>query len=463
MLNAFEYRDFRLLWISSMAASFAMQMQIVARGWLTYNITESALALSGVMIAFMAPSMVISPIGGVIADRFEKKPVMIASQTLNAIATGIFAWIIYAGHVDYWHFIYFGLINGTVLALSMPARSTIMPEIVGPKNLTNAMMLSSATFNASRILGPPVAGLLIGWFAAGDTTSTTGVGIVFFFITALYLGSVLWTIMLNFKGKPQRERALQPPVWDDVKEAINYVWDNRVVKGLIWMGLVPMSFGFAPTFLLPVYNAELLSNRPEDLGFLLTGMGVGALSGSLIFAQAGDLRRKGRTLFISAFLWCFALIAFSFSNTMLSGAITLFFVGICGSALGSLNMSMLQLAVPAEMRGRVMSVWWTVHGLMPVGIIPIAWLVEEFSVRTGMLVSALLVGGSSLLCLLLYPELAKVRSGHSDHTTPSDNAFERNPFPVLNELDPSHEIGTENPDLQRNSNGIADDPKPRHD
>ncbi len=413
MLNAFEYRDFRLIWISSMAASFGMQMQIVARGWLTYDITESALALSGVMLAFMAPSMVIGPVGGIIADRFEKKPIMVASQGLNAIATGIFAWIIFAGHVTYAHFIYFGLINGTVLALSMPARSTIVPEIVGPKNLTNAMMLSSSTYNSARILGPSVAGILIGWFAAGDTTSTTGVGLVFFCITGLYLGSVIWTILLHYRGKPQRLR--KPPVWDDIAEAIQFVWHDKVVKGLIWIGLVPMSFGFAPTFLMPVYNAEVLSNRPEDYGFLLTSMGVGALSGSLIFAQAGDLRRKGRTLFISSFFWSIALIAFSLCTTMLSAAIALFFVGLSSSAMGSLNMSMLQLAVPPELRGRVMSISWTVHGLMPIAIIPIAWLAEAYSMRTAMLVSALLVGGSTLLFRLMYPEVAKVRSGHTDH------------------------------------------------
>ena len=180
---------------------------------------------------------------------------------------------------------------------------------------------------------------------------------------------------------------------------------------------MPMSFGFAPTFLMPVYNAEVLSNRPEDYGFLLTSMGIGALSGSLIFAQAGDLRRKGRTLFISAFIWSLALSIFALCTTMLSAAFALFFVGVAYSAMGSLNMSMLQLAVPPELRGRVMSISWTVHGLMPVAIIPIAWLAEAYSISTAMLVSALLVGGSTLLFRLMYPEVAKVRSGHSDHIT----------------------------------------------
>ena len=413
MLHAFDYRDFRLIWVSSMVASFAMQMQIVARGWLTYDITESALALAGVMIAFMAPSMFISPVGGLIADRMQKKPVMVISQGLNSIATGIFAVIIYTGMVDYWHFIYFGLINGTVMALSMPARTTIMAEIVDAKHLTNATMLSSSTYNVSRIAGPSLAGILIGVFAAGDTTSTTGVGLVFFCITALYIGSVLFTMLMDYKGEPQRKQ--EASVGKDLKEALDYVLHDNVVKGLSWIGLVPMSFGFAPTFLLPVYNAELLSNRPEDFGFLLTAMGIGALTGSLVFAQAGDLRRKGRTLFISAFLWCIALIAFSLCTSMWSATVALMFVGLTGSAMGSLNMSMLQLHVPAELRGRVMSIWWTIHGFMPIGILPISWIAESFSIRSAMLVSALLVGLSTLLFRYLYPEVAKIRSGHTDH------------------------------------------------
>ena len=410
MLNAFEYKDFRLLWVSTMSAAFAMQLQIVARGWLTYDMTQSALALAGVMIAFMAPSVFVSPIGGIIADRWDKKPLMVISQALNAIATGLFAWVIYTGNVNYWHFIYFGVFNGTVLALSMPARSTIMPDIVGTKNLTNAMMLSSATFNASRVLGPPLAGLLIGWFAAGNTTSTTGVGLVFFCITALYAGSVVLTMLLDFRGEPQRDEVASPI--EDLIEAVHYVKNEPVVMGLILIGLVPMTFGFAPTFLLPVFNAELLNNKPEEYGFLLGGMGCGALSGSLIFAQAGDLRRKGRTLFIAAFVWSFTLFLFAFCDALLTATAVLFFVGLAGSVMGSLNMSMLQLVVPGHIRGRVMALSWTAHGFMPLGIIPIAWLAETYSIQIALFSSAVLVGATTLLFRLMYPAVGQVKSGH---------------------------------------------------
>ena len=172
-----------------------MQMQMVARGWLIYDMTSSPLALTWVMLSFMLPTFIFSLAGGVIADRLQKKPIMIVSQILNALATLLMAYIIFSGQVTFWHFVYFGLFNGTVLSFSMPARSAVIPEVVGQDKLVNAMALQSATFNLSRILGPALAGGLIALFAAGDTTSTLGVRIVFFIIAGLHLPSVLRAAM----------------------------------------------------------------------------------------------------------------------------------------------------------------------------------------------------------------------------------------------------------------------------
>ncbi|MEE3183961.1 MAG: MFS transporter, partial [Pseudomonadota bacterium] len=166
MFSSLRIRDFKLLWISNLAASFAMQMQMIARGWLIYDMTGSPLDLTWVMLAFMLPSLVFSLAGGVIADRMRKKSIMVTSQLLNTVATVLLATIIYNGDVTFAHFIYFGLFNGTVLSFSMPARSAVIPEIVGQDSVVNAMALQSATFNLSRILGPVAAGALMA-YAAG--------------------------------------------------------------------------------------------------------------------------------------------------------------------------------------------------------------------------------------------------------------------------------------------------------
>ena len=156
------------------------------------------------MLSFMLPSFLFSLAGGVIADRMRKKSIMVVSQLLNTAATAVLATIVYAGEVTFWHFIWFGLFNGTVLSISMPARFSVAPEIVGRERVVNAMALQSSTFNLSRILGPAMAGGLIALFAAGDTTSMAGVGLVFYVIAGLSFVSVICTGMLHYRGDPTR-------------------------------------------------------------------------------------------------------------------------------------------------------------------------------------------------------------------------------------------------------------------
>ena len=405
--RAFAFRDFRFLWISSLTASFAMQMQIVARGWLTYEMTDSAIALSMVMLSFMAPSVVFSLLGGVLADRMRKKPIMLISQALNTVLTGALAWIIFTDQVTFMHFIYFGLFNGTVLSLSMPARSTIIPEIVGRKVVVNAMALSSATFNLSRIMGPAIAGLLIGFLAAGDTASRQGVGIVFFVITGLYFLSVIGTALLRYEGKPVANADAQP-VLSDITEGLRYILHDRLIMGILLMGLIPMTFGFAASFLLPVFNSEVIRGGPEQLGFLVTATGLGALAGSLTLAQIGDTRAKGRILVYSGYCWAIALIFFSMSTNFYLAMFFSLFTGLFGSVMGSMNMSMLQLVVPQYIRGRIMAINWMIHGLMPIGMVPIALIAEWWTIQHAIFISAIMVLVSVWLIRYFYSEVRKV-------------------------------------------------------
>ena len=400
-----------------------MQMQIVARGWLTYDMTTSAIALSMVMLSFMAPSVVFSLFGGVIADRMKKKPIMLISQFLNAIATGLLAWIIFTDQITFWHFIYFGLFNGTVLSMSMPARSTIIPEIVGRKVVVNAMALSSATYNLSRIAGPAIAGLMIGFLASGDTTSRKGVGIVFFVITGLYLLSVIGTALLKYEGEPDA-RVKEKPVLSDIKEGIQFLLNDRLVMGILLIGLIPMMFGFAATFLLPVFNTEVIQGGPETLGFLVTATGIGALVGSLSLAQIGDTRAKGRILVYSGYCWAIALMAFSLSTNFYVAMFFSLFTGLFGSVMGSMNMSMLQLVIPQYIRGRIMAINWMTHGLMPIGMVPIAWLAEIWNIQIAIFISAIMVLVSVWTIRYFYPEVRKV--GRTD----DERLFVRAPSPV---------------------------------
>ena len=411
MFQALAVRDFRCLWVSNLAASFAMQMQMVARGWLIYDMTSSPLALTWVMLSFMLPSFVFSLAGGVVADRMRKKAIMITSQLLNTAATLLLATIVFRGDVTFWHFIWFGLFNGTVLSFSMPARASVIPEIVPRHVVVNAMALQSATFNLSRIAGPAVAGFLIAWFAGGDTTSHSGVGIVFYAIAGLYIISVSGTAMLHYDGAPQRQTETR--VLHDLAEGFTYMRRERVILGLVIMGLVPMTFGWAPSMLMPAFNQDVIGGDPQTLGYLMTAMGVGALAGSLTLARLGDIGHKGRVLFIAAYLWAVAIIGFSLSGVLAIAMLFGLFTGAFSSVMGSLNMSVVQLAVRPEIRGRVMAINMMTHGLMPLFFLPISALAEWLGIATALFASGLLLAATMLATGRLFPELLRIDKGHS--------------------------------------------------
>jgi len=406
MFDSLKVRDFRYLWFSNLAATFAMQMQMVARGWLIYDMTNSPLALTWVMLSFLLPSFLFSLLGGVIADRLHKKPIMITSQILNAIATVILAIIIWRGDVTFWHFIYFGAFNGTVLAISMPARTSLIPEVVGRESMVNAMALQSATFNLSRILGPALAGGLIALFAGGDTTSMRGVGIVYFVLAALYVVAVASTSRLHYRGAPLERRSSTP--LEDVYEGFRYMRDERLILGLMVLGFVPMTFGFSASFLLPAFNHDVIGGGPEDLGLMMTSMGVGALAGSLGLAHYGDIGRKGRLMFVAAYCWAVALAAFALSPSlwvaMAFGALT----GLFGAVCGSVNMSIVQLAIRPEIRGRVMSIMMMLQGLMPLGIIPVSGAAEAIGIEVALLLAAALLAISMLWIGRAFPGLRRI-------------------------------------------------------
>jgi MFS family permease len=410
MFESLRIRDFRILWLSNLATSFAMMMQMVARGWLIYDMTNSPLALTWVMLSFLLPSFVFSLAGGVIADRLHKKSIMITSQVLNTIATVFLASIIYSGDITFWHFIYFGLFNGTVLSFSMPARSAVIPEVVGKDSLVNAMALQSATFNLSRILGPALAGMLIALFAGGDTTSTYGVGIVFFMIAGLYALSVCAVSFLHYDGAPiNRESA---SMLEDIAEGFRYMRDEKLILGLLIMGFVPMTFGFSASFLLPAFNKDIIHGGPDDLGLLMTGMGIGALCGSLLLAHLGDIGGKGRIMFTASYIWALTLAAFAMSNHLVLAMVIGAMSGLCGTVFGAMNMSIVQLAIQPEIRGRVMSIMMMTHGLMPIGIIPVSALAEYVGIDVALLFAAAMLALSMLLLGVWFPDLRRIDKGH---------------------------------------------------
>jgi MFS family permease len=400
--KALAYADFRWLWIGSLGSSFAMNMQIIARGWLVYTLTSSALALAWVTLSFMVPTVAFSLLGGVLADRLPKKRIITLAQTLNCIATVVMGYIILAGNVTFWDFIWFGFFNGTVLALSMPARQAFVPELIPDRLIFTAMALNTTSWNLSRILGPALAGFLIAWVADGDTSSAYGVGIVYFMIAALYLISAITMMLVSKPGISQQTSAQKSPL-TDMADGMRYVWQHPPVLGLILLSIVPFLFGMPLNTLLPAFNEDILLGGPEDLGLLMSAMGLGAIVGSLGLAYIGEVQNKAAWLIGTCVGWGAFTSAFGMATTVGLAAVLIGFIGLISAWNMSLNRGLLQMQVEDHMRGRIMSIDMMSHGLMPLGVIPISIIAEQHTVAVALIAA----GGAFIVSVLLLALFAR--------------------------------------------------------
>ncbi len=386
--NVCKRRDFVGLWAGSVAASFAMNMQIIARGWMVYAMTSSATDLALVTLSFMGPQVVLSLVGGVVADRFFKRRILIIAQLSNCVATVAMASIIVAGRVTFADFIWFGMFNGSVLALSMPARHSFVPDLVPRRLIFTAMALNTAGMNLARVLGPVIAGFVIAWMADGDTTSARGVGIVYCLIAALYFTAAATTFFVQSPGAPQPRGGASPLA--DIRAGLAYVRTNPPVLGLILLSIVPFMFGMPLNTLMPAFNEDILGGGADDLGLLVSAMGIGAIVGSVTLAAAGELRRKRATLLALSAGWAVSVAALGAAGSLPLAMLAVMAFGWMSSSTMALNRGLLQTQTTFSMRGRVMSIDIMCHGLMPLGAIPIGLIADGFGVAAALLVSGTL-------------------------------------------------------------------------
>ena len=398
--------NFRWLWLGSLGSSFAMNMQIIARGWFVYDLTASAMDLAWVTLSFMLPSVLFSLYGGVLADRLPKRSLIVFAQTLNALATVAMAWIIFSGTVVFWDFIWFGFFNGTVLALSMPARQAFVPELIPQPLIFTAMALNTTGWNLSRIVGPALAGLLIAWLAGGDKQSAFGVGVVYMVIASLYLASALTTLLVDRPGLSSQEQ--RGGTYQEMREGLAYVLEHPPIFALLLLSIIPFLFGMPLNTLLPAFNQDVLGGHADSLGILVSAMGGGAIIGSMMMAAMGGMRRKGFWLIVSSLGWAIATGLFGFSGNLAAALLAIASIGLISAWNMSLNRGLIQHAVDSHMRGRIMSIDMMFHGLMPLGVFPISWIAEGYGVGTALVVSggifALLIG----LAFVLSPAVANM-------------------------------------------------------
>jgi MFS family permease len=377
---------YRSYWIGAFVSFLGSWMQTVAQGWVVYEITNSKLLLGLLGFVGSLPTTLFSLFGGVVADRIEKRRLVITTQALFAINAFVLAVLILTGRVQFWHIALIAALNGFVNAVDAPARQAMVMDLVGAQFVTVGVAMNSAAFNTARILGPALAGKLIEMVNAGWC----------FLINAVsYLGIII--ALLRIPATPIRGSEDRLSMWSELKEGLIYVYRDGLLRTLVLLDCVLSIFAMSYSTLMPVFARDVLQVGKQGLGNLFSATGFGALMGALTLAKVAGSVPRGKVVITAATGLCTGLALFALSRSYLLSLACLMLVG--GSAvstLGSIN-ALLQSLSPEHLRGRTMSLHvFALMGLAPFGNLLMGWIASQWTATTalvtGAVVCALAVG-----------------------------------------------------------------------
>ncbi len=387
--SALRIRDYRYFWMGLLAFYSAMQMQQVAQGWLVYQMTESASALGLIAFAMGLPMLVMSPLGGVAADRIDKRRLLMLTQLLLGSIASAIALLIFTGLIEVWHLMLASAVKGLIFSFNMPARQAFTAELTPEKHLMNAIALNSTGMNLTRVVMPGAAGLLI---------SVIGVAGVFTVMTALYIVAMVTLSMV--RPRPPRPKGTQVALVEELTTGLTYISRHPVIPTLIVLELVAVLFAMQYQVLMPVFAVSVLDSGPAGLGYLLSAVGIGGLVGSLFVASLGNFRYKGRLDLIAAALFGLTLLAFAQTRSFALALPILALSGIANISFSATNNTLIMTNAPATVRGRVMSVYLMCWGLQPLAAYPIGALADVIgapsAIAIGSLIMLACVGGITI-------------------------------------------------------------------
>ncbi len=373
-------RDFRYFWGGMLLLMGGVNIQMVARSQLAYDLTGSPLAVGVVGAGFAPPILLLSLFGGVVADRFDRKRIIQIGQLVSMLIALFVAVSIVTGTVTIFHLVAASLMQGTMWAFMMPARQAIIPQIVGRGRMVNAIALNSSGMALMTLAAPGIGGLVYAGFGAAAA---------YFVIVGLAAGAFVLTGFLPDVGR--RKGGATSAVLSEMKEGIRYVLGKRAVMALLVLGLGTTVLAMPFRSLMPVLVDDVFSRGPEAVGLLLSMIGLGALLGSLAFAGMREGNRRGLVL-ISTTILSGVSILLVMAAPMYGAAVAIMvLVGIGDSGRRTLNSALIMEQTDDEHRGRVMGVYMMNFGLMPLGAIPVAVLAEVIGIRYAIAISAALL------------------------------------------------------------------------
>lgn len=377
-----DYRDYRLLWYGTLGTQGGQWVLQIALGWLMLDLTDSEFWVGMVGFAGGIPILLFSIPAGILIDRSDRRRILIACQAALAVLGVVLVALVVLGAAAPWHLLTAAFLNGIMMTVNNTTRQVIVADTVERIDLPAAIALNSAGQNATRVIGPSVAGAIIG---------LVGLGGAFAFQSGL-LGLALG-LSFMISAQTARGRSTVTPR-GGLLDGVTYIWNRPVLRDLMILATIPTLTVFPYMQLLPVYARDILEIGPQGLGILMAASGVGAVSGALLVANATHLRWRGLFMLLATIAYGAVIVVFAFSTWVWLSMAMLLLAGLTGSAYMSLNNALLQLNVEDDVRGRVMGVYMLTWGLMPVGALPMGVAADLFgapvAVATGALVSSAL-------------------------------------------------------------------------
>jgi predicted MFS family arabinose efflux permease len=395
VFKAFQYRDFRLMWFGACTSSIGTWMQIVAQGWLIYRLSHSAFLLALDQFLAGIPIFLFSLIGGVVADRVERRKILLGSQYVQMATAGILTILVATGLVHVWHILCLSFISGFAQAFGGPAYQALIPTLVETEDMPNAIALNSIQFNVAVMVGPALA---------GQALAKLGEKWCFGLNALSFLAPIISLSIISTRFLPAKTTE---SMFNSLKQGIRFARKQNSMEALILLAFCMTALAMPMRTYIPVFVKDIFHRGPETYGNLLSLMGLGSIFGSLIIASAGNMRRKGGVALGALLCLGAGISAFALSKSVPFSGVVIVLVGAAMMAVFATVNSLVQLITTNEMRGRVMSVYnFAFRGGMPMGNLLSGWLVPMFTAPVVLGVNGLLLILLALYFLLVQRRLA---------------------------------------------------------
>ena len=406
MLRALRSRSYRLFWSGSFVSNVGFWMQTVALGWLVYDLTRRASLLGTISFCGNLPMLALGLLGGAVADRASRRTIMLGAQVVLASAALALALLTASGRIAVWHVVAIAMVAGTASALYAPVMQAVIPSLVEPADLLNAISLNSVQFNLARVVGPAVAGIVYGAVGPAGCFALNACGFV---VLAVALAQI---------RLPHRPVATRPPMAHALREGLGYarshpvIWPALANKGFfasVAMAAAVSVFGFPYIVLMPALARDALGLDATGLGYLMAAVGAGAVLGGLALSAFGDLPRKGLVAAASAVGFGGVLAALTVVRTVQGVGLLFFVMGVLQvTCVASLNTA-IQMAVDDRMRGRVMSMMTVIlFGFITIGSLLLGALGDWIGVPAALASGGLVVAAAGAAALVRAPGLVGV-------------------------------------------------------